>query len=639
MGKSKKLKKFKASKPQPTGLPSVKDCEADLEINSSKSIASSSTIQNLVDKLTSPNEDQRECGCTGIAGLISQPRAITCLLQHNVVRILAPLILDTSLQVRHRALGALRNLSVDGGLSVCEEMVHKDLLTPLVAFFKQYGVDWTPDKSAKKQKDFRTEAFEEGTHLLWNLCEASETAVEVFNREKLVDILWPCLQHVVYGITLSTTVGQCLHTVSEDNTSMAMTCGQDGRVQLLQSLIGQPVESAGHVLLKTLATGILTNISGGQLTSAPGELVSHILTSVSQVLDVDALADFMATFSPVTKEEASNVDDLKDVHISNELKDQLQNIQHIVAAQMIALEIVANLCCIEEAWEDLDSSESDDQAVEADLEVDVMENNLFSPLCIPSEVQGAILSNEIFSKVLRKAQPCVLAEDRPAPSDQHKTVIKRFEKLEVHALLCINNLVSSLELEVLGGLDNLHTVWQGLVQLTATKHDGDRDGLLEAVTSAMRAVAHKLAEHESPKLFEVTSDDLQFLYEMGQQCSCPDVRVNAIRIVATFGTHFAKNKEPHPMLQSLGLFLLETVCKEEELWVVAEALDAIFDVFGEDHLNGIITEIRLIDRLRQLLPGLKAKMKTNRQSLGEHYPVISTAKTNLIRFIKYKSSL
>lgn len=51
------------------------------------------------------------------------------------------------------------------------------------------------------------------------------------------------------------------------------------------------------------------------------------------------------------------------------------------------------------------------------------------------------------------------------------------------------------------------------------------------------------------QLFEVTSDDLQFLYEMGQQCSCPDVRVNAIRIVATFGTHFAKNKEPHPMLQ------------------------------------------------------------------------------------------
>lgn len=56
------------------------------------------------------------------------------------------------------------------------------------------------------------------------------------------------------------------------------------------------------------------------------------------------------------------------------------------------------------------------------------------------------------------------------------------------------------------------------------------------------------------------------------------------------------------------MFLLETVCKEEELWVVAEALDAIFDVFGEDHLNGIITEIRLIDRLRQLLPGLKAKV-------------------------------
>ncbi|OWF45096.1 HEAT repeat-containing protein 3-like [Mizuhopecten yessoensis] len=638
MGKSK-AKKFKANKPQPTGLPSVKDCEAALDLETVKSIASNSTIQNLIEKLTSTNEDERECGCTGIAGLVSQPQAITCLLQHNVVRILAPLILDPSIQVRHRALGALRNLSVDGGLDVCEEMVHKDVLTPLVAFFKHYPVGWVPEKPGKKQKDFNTEAFLEGTHLLWNLCEATETAVEVFNKEGLVAILLPCLQYAVYGIPLSIAVGQCLHTVSEDNPGFAQACdGGQATPQQLLNLMGEAPESAGHILLKTLATGILVNIKSAELTTAPGNLVAHILTSVSQVLDVNALDNFTATLD-IRKEMTPSEDEQKDTNLTSSIKDKLQDVEHFIAAQMIGLEIAANLCCIEDTWEDMDSSESDDQIAEADLEEETMDDNLFSPLCVSSEIQGAILSNEIFSKVLKKAQPCILPGDGISLSDQQKNLVKRFEKLEVHALLCINNLVSSMELEALGGLDNLHSVWQGLVQLTATKHNGDRSDLLEAVTSAMRAVVQKLAEHESPKLLEVTGQDLQFLYEMGQHGNSSDIRVNAVRIVATFGAHFAKNKEPHPMLLNLGVFLLEVACHEGELWVVAEALDSIFDVFGEDHLNNILSEIRLLDRLRQLLPMLKAKMKANRKDLGEHLPVISTAKTNLVRFIKYKSSV
>lgn len=650
MGKSK-AKKFKCSKPQPTGLPSVKDCEAALDLEASKSIASNSTIQNLVEKLNSTNEDERECGCTGIAGLVSQPEAITCLLQQNVVRILAPLILDPSVQVRHRALGALRNLSVDGGLDVCEEMVHKDVLTPLVAFFRQYPLGWVPEKvekPTKKQKDLNTEAFTEATHLLWNLCEATQTAVDVFNKEGLATLLTPCLQHTVYGLPLSIAVGQCLHTVSEDNPRFTLTAGDDQTAsQQLLHLMEQTSESAGHILLKTLATGILVNVKSSELTTAPGNLVAHILTSVSQVLDVNALEDFTSSISGQTQ-IVSIEDEQKDEtsvgspssEEKSTVKNKLQDIEYFISAQMIALEIAANLCCSEDSWEDVDSSESDDQNAEVDMEEETMDdNNLFSPLCVSSEIQGAILSNEIFGKVLKKAEPCVLAEGTTSLSDQQQNLVKKFEKLEVHALLCINNLVSSMELEALGGLDNLHSVWQGLVQLTATKHDGDRSDLLEAITSAMRAVIQKLAEHESPKLLEVTEQDLHFLYEMGQQGNSPDIRVNAVRIVATFGAHFAKNKKPHPMLVNLGVFLLEVACRDTELWVVAEALDSIFDVFGEDHLNNILSEIRLLDRLRQLLPMLKSKMKTNRKDLGEHLPVISTAKTNLIRFIKYKSSL
>lgn len=55
--------------------------------------------------------------------------------------------------------------------------------------------------------------------------------------------------------------------------------------------------------------------------------------------------------------------------------------------------------------------------------------------------------------------------------------------------------------------------------------------------------------------------------------------------------------------------MLEVCCKEEDLRVIAEALDAIFDVFGEDHLDPIVREIQMISRLNLLLPNLKKQVR------------------------------
>lgn len=59
-------------------------------------------------QLQSPNLETRECGCTTIASLVSQQGAVESLLKLNVIKILAPLVLDSSWDVRHKALGALR---------------------------------------------------------------------------------------------------------------------------------------------------------------------------------------------------------------------------------------------------------------------------------------------------------------------------------------------------------------------------------------------------------------------------------------------------------------------------------------------------------------------------------------------------
>ena len=53
-------------------------------------------------------DDVRECGCTIVAGLVSEPGAIEQLIKHQVVKVLAPLVLDKCQEVRLKALGALR---------------------------------------------------------------------------------------------------------------------------------------------------------------------------------------------------------------------------------------------------------------------------------------------------------------------------------------------------------------------------------------------------------------------------------------------------------------------------------------------------------------------------------------------------
>ena len=54
MGKSKK-KKFSAPKPQPTGLPSVVECEAEIELEGNVQ-GSASALQGIIEKVKTATE-------------------------------------------------------------------------------------------------------------------------------------------------------------------------------------------------------------------------------------------------------------------------------------------------------------------------------------------------------------------------------------------------------------------------------------------------------------------------------------------------------------------------------------------------------------------------------------------------------
>ncbi|XP_078338377.1 HEAT repeat-containing protein 3-like [Crassostrea virginica] len=644
MGKTKH-KKFKIERPKPTGLVSVKEAENDLERE--QPLPNNGMIQSLLEKLNAPSEEERECSCSTIANLVSQPSAVKLLLQHNIVKILAPVMLDVNPDIRVKALGALRNLSVDGGEMVCREMVRKDVLTPLVTLLKQYECNWVPDTpTGKNKKCLKSSIFCEAIHLLWNLCECCEEALEIFNRENLFPIVCAGLQHSVYGNEIAVTVANCLYTITEDNAPIIKMCHNPEVFQLINSLILKESCSSDLVLLKTLATGIMVNIHSG-CGSLGGNVITSLLKSVSDVLMLDAMdaapklvgedcSSQNGDNAMVTEGEREGKSHTVDVGLE-EMQEEFRDVQNILTAQQIALEIVANICCTDdEGWEDLGNSESsscDEETVEQEEE-EAMEQetiDLFSSLRVSSEVQQAVKGFCVFEKVCSK---CSSVDCSGLP----KNVTKSFVNLQAHALLCMNNMVNSVEVDWLGGTEKLHQVWSSLASLLANIDESCRDEmLLEATTSAMGAVIQKLSSAETPKL---SVSDIQFLFTLGRSSQLADIKVNILRIIATVGVVFSKQDGlPNAdILKNIGIFLLTIVCGEKDLWVVSEALDCVFDVFGEDHLDAIDQEINLTNRLSKFVPEMKSRVNQIKKKPDEHYPVISTAKTNLIRFVKYKLS-
>ncbi|WAR11769.1 HEAT3-like protein [Mya arenaria] len=550
MGKSKK-KKFSGQKPRPTGLPSVREAEAEVELQGTSDTTPAS-LQAVIEKLQSPNEDNRESACTSIASFVSHPGTAQALLKLNVVKILAPLVLDGSWDIRHRALGALRNLSVDGGEEVCREMIDKDVLTPVLALVKQFPVAGQfTEKYTERMFGMVCEAYSHAFYLLLYLCEGSSVAVSQVSRDKLEPVVCTILDSEHTTMELKVAVGEFLHTVTEDNSDM--------RTPDLSSCVlrvmSHPVDTSLHLFLRVLASGILVNLEGSQLTSARADLVVPIVTNVAEVLAVDVAAMLVPDGTVQSEADEKQEESTSDNEAGNKLKKKGEDVENILKAQKTALEIATNLCCSDDdEWEELNSSESsNDEAMDVTGEDAGAEG--MDQLCVSTEIHSAYL-----------------------------------------------NLGKSLE----------------------------QQEVLEAVTSAQRAVIGKLADvapdrlshvtvldpkfmnesilHQSDSKITVTPPDLQFMYEMCSKCQWAEVRVNALRVISTIGIILSKNTTPNPLLKDVGLCLLERVCGDGDLWVVGEALDAIFDVFSEDHLDPIVREIGLVQKLKTIAPGIKSKV-------------------------------
>jgi len=662
MGKHK-IKKFGALRPNPTGLAQTgvteDGCgEQQLQqelISTPNNDGSSQSIQeyvtNIIEKLQSPVAEERTCGCQMLTKVASHHKAIDILVTKDVSRMIYTLFFDPSLDVKLNVLGAVRNICVSGNVKVVNTLIENDILTPLSALIKQYKDDLpgenkeVPKKESKlkddcpegnkqvKIKDSKLDVLVQALKLLSVLCEGNPTTVSTFNKENLLQCILPKMDPEKYGYALACAIAQCLHVVSENNPELSKAIkAADLQVALLQKACAVS-KDMDAILFRTLVTGVLLNMT--EIDISPN--FKTIIQKLSEVLAIDqvevlkiAIDNTNAQEQPASEDSAVDVD-------------------KILQAQSICLELLANFCCSDDEWEDMDcdlEDSSDDQGSDqltdpsgASVDDEAMDEE--AQLHLDAGMCSAFLETEVIPKVLSKISPLDLTIAKSLQElPWGGNAASNLKDLQSRALLCLSNIVSAMDIESLSKALKIQDLWRDthqLVEIAQGCSEKDED-YMWSVTSALRAVTQKINICNITDKPDISSNHLDILIHFGAQSQNHEIQINIIRTMSAIGCILAPQCQSHPMFARIGQCLIEVICNNGNLAVISESLDSIFDMFKEDNTDIVAREMGLLEKLKSVELSFKSKISSQRQMLGENYGVVMMAKENLKAFIKYKTT-
>ncbi|XP_066960922.1 HEAT repeat-containing protein 3 isoform X2 [Macrobrachium rosenbergii] len=584
-------------------------------------------LKIIGERISSAVVEERLGGLNTLAALALDDHAATTIADSRLIRKVSLLLKDPNPEIRLVAAGALRNVSAGGSEEVVETMVQQDVLSPLSDLLHEYKDAWSPASNdlgevVSRDVDPMTNIFVHATHFLLNLCECSEQALHFFNQEDLIHVLLPHLDPANWGHTLALAIAECLLCVSENNTN-AHTAILPAADSLLQYISRTPDNAIDMHFAATIA-GILTNIGYCSSTESNFQLFLQLLASI---LERDTLVH--------TIEYAAQSG-------SADTKPSLipQDLEHLIVAQQLCLEILSNICCSEDDDEEWNDSEivSDDEIGDAEESMDFGNKSVLSP-----EVQEGMKHFNLFQLSLRKVQ---YPDENTCQALQNlkygPSLLSKLRTLQVRALLCLQNMISALDLNDIGGSDLMYQTWVNLG--TMVFRDTCEDSMLEAATGAMRAIMEKLSQDKCEKLAKISLQDIKVILEAGVSCTIASVRGNLARMIGTLGCLLVSQNtedslytdERTLVLSAITEFLLKVAAQDSELWVSAEALDVIIDLYSDDKTDRLAYQTCLVDSLKEIQPNFKSKYQKQKRRLGDHGALVMTVKDNLLAFIKYK---
>merc|ERR1719220_1939 len=561
----------------------------------------------------------------------SNPQFVKSALHAQVARATAPFLLENDPVLRLAAVGALKNLSSHHP-DTAEGLVGQDMMTPLSLFLTSLPSNWSPNTSNSKE-DPLTPTLVQALDLLWNLVEASPTALQMFNERGLVEVVSRLASPDLHHPALLQAALSCLASATESNPPAIQAL--QGQVQdFLQLCSNGP-----SLLARATASILVIHLQGNAIFSSP---------SFAAILEVSSLAlssDPCSTLASVAKIGGEEEDDDCGMEVvENKVEDRREEAgvkvaQDILAAQHTALELLVNLTGL---GDEEDGDDWDDEDLEDDFEDEEgMEGNKERKVEANPVLVEAIVSKGLPQRV------AALATDLPdetkfslARRRGGKGLILQHVALRTRALLCLSNLTELLSLEEQGGAANLHNTWTHLGSLCLSAATNLGEELQEAVTAALRAATSKMcAEPEGRKLLHLNASDLKQILDLYTSLGVASTRANIVQVVGEIAGVAAlavADTTSQEVLAGLANWLLETGAKDQALVVAGEALDKFIDVFSEDDQDALFARLNLLQKTKHALNAFKTRLDQEKGQLGSALPLLKQVRTNLQRFVKYK---
>ncbi|XP_050346672.1 HEAT repeat-containing protein 3 [Nymphalis io] len=601
-------------------------------------------IQTMIDQIQTANVEEKYCGLQTFAMLIESPDSLEQMINRGIVKIVAPLLFDPASSIRNAAAGSLRNMSTVS-LDMCDLLIEHDVMTPLICYFHEYAESWSPDVSSKT-KDEDMDTMVQCTNLLLNLCESSDLAVKYVGNSRLLDIFPRYLDLSVFGKEIVIAILQCLFVVVEDNPLAKDKVRSYSERQLTELLLLESSDPS-TLFIKTLAGGVIITAGGTNIDALPVDVMTQIFAVLAKTLSVDhRLACNQLSSSVPLGDEEGKVEALKGKE-ALQLQTEIKSVAHVLESQKCAVEIIANICSCEGevvgSTEGPDSSESDEETAD-DISSNGEESFLNEDV-IPTIILEALISIDILNKVWTRTQLppenvlMILSE-----YEETQSIHKKIHNLQARALLCMNNLLLGLPTDYLGGINGIYRFWVEAGKLAFKQNSKNLD-LLEAATAAMRAALNKITNvnrvkiaSESNLFSDLALSDIEIMLTGIKECQVPAIRANLFRMIGILALLLINNLNDttSEVICCITEFILEQAHKENEVWVLAEAIDTLVDMYAEDETDLLAAKVQLVEKLAVLAPILKIKTRQQKNLPKDYKALVKTANSNLPRFIKYK---
>ncbi|KAI5716703.1 hypothetical protein M8J76_010870 [Diaphorina citri] len=303
MGKVKNRNRRKKSKPFLTNGNRTDNDEGN-GVAPAEEDEFSRVMSDIVEKLESPTVMDKLSALLLLSEMVDLKQIRSIIIEHEICKIVGPLLLDSDIQVCLNAAGAIRNLTSCGEEEVLEALVEQDVLTPVLTLLRNLSQTLQKPESldtsmevdgAKIKKGAKAESVEweekielacQVVNTLWNLCESCATVLKYVNNEEVMSVFIRFLDVNKYDISLAIVSAQFIHMLSEDNNFVIKYLIQHENLfetgfQSRQQDIDPRDLNGSAVLLQVLYAGILQNIQPNFFTKDARTLatLSNILST------------------------------------------------------------------------------------------------------------------------------------------------------------------------------------------------------------------------------------------------------------------------------------------------------------------------------------------------------------------------